>query len=555
MNCSNCFASYEITSEDLQFLDKVSPVIAGKKLALTPSTLCSACRDQNRIAFRNEKKLYQRKCDLCKKEIISVYSPDKPNAVYCHNCWWGDNWDCTSSGRDFDFTKSFFEQFSDLLKAAPILALFGKNNVNSDYVNQETDDKNCYLNAGGHFNQDCYYNTYSHQGKNNVDNYWLFSCELCYMCVHCDVCYNSTYLQNCSNVRDSHYCTECKSCENCFGCYGLSHKQYCYFNEQLTKETYEEKIKSILPSRSKRAEFNQNAQQHFLRFPHEATKMHNSEDSDGDMLFSCKNIHNAFNIEEGQDAKDLMICAYIKDSQDLSAVGWSELSYQVTSTMKPYQVLFASHCADIKDSLYTVQSFNVDHLFGCVGLKQKSYCILNKQYTKEQYEELVPRIVAHMIDNNEWSAFFPMWTSPFAYNETVAQEYFPWDKDTVLSKGLRWQDNTLVHRYEGPQIIVEDNITSIDDAILKQILTCVLCDKNYKVIPQELEFYRQQIIPVPAHCLDCRHKQRLALKVPHKLFDRTCQKCAQTIKTPYAPSRPEIVYCNNCYSNWKTTEI
>jgi len=30
------------------------------------------------------------------------------------------------------------------------------------------------------------------------------------------------------------------------------------------------------------------------------------------------------------------------------------------------------------------------------------YCILNKQYSKEEYEELVPKIIEHMQKTGEW---------------------------------------------------------------------------------------------------------------------------------------------------------
>ncbi|USN57480.1 MAG: hypothetical protein H6766_03435 [Candidatus Peribacteria bacterium] len=73
-------------------------------------------------------------------------------------------------------------------------------------------------------------------------------------------------------------------------------------------------------------------------------------------------------------------------------------------------------------------SFNCDsssHLFGCIGLRNKSYCIFNKQYTKEEYNALVPKIIEHMKQTGEWGEFFHPSLSPFGYNETVANEYYP----------------------------------------------------------------------------------------------------------------------------------
>ena len=82
--------------------------------------------------------------------------------------------------------------------------------------------------------------------------------------------------------------------------------------------------------------------------------------------------------------------------------------------------------------VYCISCFGSHDCFGCVGLRNKSYCILNTQYTKEEYEELVPRIIIHMMKNGEWGEFFPSSMSPFGYNETVATEYFPREKEEAL---------------------------------------------------------------------------------------------------------------------------
>jgi hypothetical protein len=65
--------------------------------------------------------------------------------------------------------------------------------------------------------------------------------------------------------------------------------------------------------------------------------------------------------------------------------------------------------------------------FGCVGLKNKQYCIFNKQYTKEAYIETVQRLIEHMQTLGEWGRFSPQEHAPFSYNESVAQTYFPLD--------------------------------------------------------------------------------------------------------------------------------
>jgi hypothetical protein len=59
----------------LEFYDKISPIFGGKKYSIPSPTLCPEEREKRRLMFRNERKLYKRKCDLSGKEIISVYNP------------------------------------------------------------------------------------------------------------------------------------------------------------------------------------------------------------------------------------------------------------------------------------------------------------------------------------------------------------------------------------------------------------------------------------------------------------------------------------------------
>jgi len=99
--------------------------------------LCFHCRLQRRLAFFNRRKLYRRTCGYSGKEIISIFSPDKPFVVYDKEIWHSDVWDPKSFGRPVDFSKPFFDQFCDLLLAVPhqSLAVVSGTIENSDYVN------------------------------------------------------------------------------------------------------------------------------------------------------------------------------------------------------------------------------------------------------------------------------------------------------------------------------------------------------------------------------------------------------------------------------------
>ena len=112
--CRKCNSNFEITDKDLEFYKKISPVFNGEKFQIPTPSLCPDCRQQRRLSFRNERKLYKRKCDATGENIISIYSPDKEFIVYEQSFWWSDKWSPLDYWKDFDFSKSFFEQFKNV---------------------------------------------------------------------------------------------------------------------------------------------------------------------------------------------------------------------------------------------------------------------------------------------------------------------------------------------------------------------------------------------------------------------------------------------------------
>jgi len=413
--CRKCGQGFEVSENIRSFLVE-------KKIFLP--TLCTYCREQRRISFRNEKHFYRNKCNLCWKPIITIYSPDTSYKPLCGECWWGDKWDGTKIGRYFDFGRPFFEQFSELMKEANLLYLFGTRNINSEYVNQETDDKNCYYNAGGHFNEDCFYNTYAIWCKDTVDGYWVIKSEVCYECIQCERCFNLNFCQDCEGCNDCDFCKECISCRNCFGCYGLRHKENFIFNKQISKEEYENFIKENRKSYILDHEKQSQIQDHFAKFPQPFAHHKRCENSSGDYLINCKNTANSFLSEETWDCENLFIGIQVKNAYDISSYGWGEILYEVASSIEDYDCQFCSSTVNLKFCQYCYQCQNSQNLFGCAGAKNLKYCILNKQYSKEEYEVMKARIVEHMKKTGEYGEFFPIKISPFKYTDTVADEYF-----------------------------------------------------------------------------------------------------------------------------------
>ena len=97
----------------------------------------------------------------------------------------------------------------------------------------------------------------------------------------------------------------------------------------------------------------------------------------------------------------------IKDSRDVSNDDNSELVYEAVGSESNYMHCFNDICWFNRDDYYNSLCFNSKNIFGCVGLKKNEYCILNKQYSKEQYGELVPKVIEFMKKTGEWGEFFP----------------------------------------------------------------------------------------------------------------------------------------------------
>lgn len=189
---------------------------------------------------------------------------------------------------------------------------------------------------------------------------------------------------------------------------------------------------------------------------------------------------------------------------------------------------------------------NSKDLFGCVGLKQAQYCIFNKQYSKEEYEKMVAKIITQMKQRGEWGEFFPMHMSPFGYNETIAQEFFPATKESCTAAGWRWKDEEARAAIAATTQI-PPTIKSVPDSITSEIFVCKQCGKNYRVIQKELAFYRKMNLPIPFACGECRYTNRSQLRNPRYLWNRECDSCKKMIQSSYSPERPEIVYCESCY--------
>ncbi len=572
--CQNCKNTFELDQDDISFYEKMKVPVP---------TWCLNCCFVRRTVFRNQNTLYKRTNNSPEgagQKIISIYSEDKKLTVYDREYWWSDSWTAFSYGKDYDFSKPFFEQMKELIQKIPWPSLLNWNTVNSEYCNSTTDNKNCYLVFGGDFNEDCSYATFNFHSRESQDLYLVEKCNLCYECTDSEECYKVRFAQYTKSCSDCAFMYDCVNCTDCTGCVNLRNKSHCIFNVEYSKEEYEKRIKEFkLDTREGIEEFRKNFNEFKLTLPHKYAHILRSINCTGDNITSAKNCINCFEIVAGaENLKNVFLSGgQLKDAQNMSHAGHgSELLYD--------SIGIFGGCRNVRFSIYQKASIDITYsyncqsssnLFGCIGIKSGNYVILNKQYSKEEYEALVPKIIEHMntvpyVDSKgrvyKFGEFFPSEISPFGYNETIAFDYYPLTKEEAISKGFTWKDSED-KSYNITMAVgaIPQSIGEVDEGILNQVIECFhkgecsghQCSTAFKIVPQELQFYKRLGLPLPEVCPNCRHYERLRSRNPMKLWNRECMCnkeghnhmgiCANEFETSYAPERKEIIYCESCY--------
>jgi len=580
--CQNCKTQFTIEPEDFNFYEKIK---------VPPPTFCPECRLTGRLLNIMERTLYNDICDNCGKKIISHFSPETSYKVFCSSCWWGDSWDGTEYGKDYDFNKTFFEQFHELRKIVPCQAMNTKNSTDCKYCSGIDRCKNCVYVFSGLQSINCYYCVTPIFVKDSIDSDFIINGDHVYEAFNSNQNYNTKFAYFSDGSLDSAFLFNCLGCSNCFGCVNLRNQKYCIFNKQYSKEEYQKEIQKWDLGDYKIV---QKAEQEFMKLfyktPKHFANIINSTNVIGDNIKNSRNCKICFSVFNGVEN-----CKYIfysglllKDSYDVTLGGdTSELLYQATGSTRCQKAFFVRASSNLVDVEYSENLYNCSNCFGCAKLRHKKYCILNKQYSKEEYKKLIPKIKEHMMnvpykDKDgriyKYGDYFPPEHSMWAYNESLIQQYFPLKKEEVKKCNFSWH-NPPERDY---QITLKtkdlpNHIKDVDDSVLNEIIECEhngkecnqQCSTAFRILPNELQFYRQMNITLPRLCPNCRHYERLKKINPPKLWHRKCMcngvesynkeykntikhshgdsPCMNEFETAISDERREIVYCKKCY--------
>ena len=555
--CQNCKKDFVIEPEDFDFYEKMK---------VPAPTWCSQCRLQRRLALFQMFNLFKRKCDLCGKEIISLAHRDWSYKIYCVNCWWSDKWDPLDYGRDYDFSQPFFEQFNELLHQTPRLGLEMDNtNVSSPYINYAGHVKNCYLIFFADYNEDCSYGFYLVHNRNTLDCSFMSSSEFCYDSMHSHKNNGCVGLR--SQVTESMDCfflKDCDNCQNCFASANLRNKKYYIFNEPYSKEEYFKEIaKWDLGSYKTYQEVKRLAEEHWNKQYPRPNFMDFTVNCTGDYIFQSKNCKNSFEVIGAEDSKYLMLTYIAPTKASYDITGWGNnltLSYEGASNGENASNLrFTQECGiNGMNFEYCSMCFGGSNLFGSASLKKSEYCILNKKYSENEYNALREKIIEHMdkmpyVDKKgrvyKYGEFFPAEMSPYPYNSTFAQDFFPLDEQGAIENGFSWHKSELSeHKISKKWEDVPDNVKDANVSITKEVIGCKNCGKGFKIIESEFNFLRLRNLPLPRECPFCRIKKKFTIWVGEmKLFERKCENCGTVFESHYGGQEVPKILCKKCY--------
>lgn len=541
-----CQREFQIEKEDIDFY---------KMLRVPPPLLCPTCRRQQRFAFINRASFYKRDNAAPEgpRKVISYVPPNAPYIIYDYDYYRSANWDPMVYGRAYDVHQGFFNQLFSLRLDVPQPALLkDPTNINYEYSLNGRNSKNVYCSSGVFDSEDVWYSVFTTKSRNIMDSHKVTRCENCSHTFFVDSCSSCHFVSFSKDCIDCRFLYDCRNCQNCFGCVNLRNQKYCFFNQQLSKEEYEEKIQSLeLDKRSSIERLTKQFWDFVKSHPVLGDRSVRALDSSGVLLVDCKNCTNCVSVEKAENERYCDSTIGHRDSMDLYASGASELLYQTAGS--------GSDCANSKflviskfitESEYLINCRMCAFCFGCIGLENKKYCIFNKQYEPDEYFKELDKIKTALLANGEYGEFFPYAFSPFAYNGSDVDHIYPLSEEQIQTLGALYQEDIETDTSDIQTLSTDqlpDSINEVTDDILSKAIICQETGKPFRIIASELAYYRKHTLPLPTVHPYRRTKNMFKLMGDSLVYDALCESCSTPIKTIYKPGEGWRPHCEACF--------
>jgi hypothetical protein len=391
--------------------------------------------------------------------------------------------------------------------------------------------------------KDSLYSSDAFECQSVAEAYAVKNATECYRVIVGARLYKVRYGYHCYDCSECVFVFDCRNCEFVFGGTNLRNKKYIWFNEQLSREEWERRRAAVdLSRRSVVAEHERSFQRlidNDCFWPENFNE--NTSNCTGDYLRDVLNGEMIFASAGGARDNDWAAYCYEKSENTLLTCGAvnSIDSYYDATIPDSSKCLF---CINVTRSLnmeYCIACFNCENCFGCVGLNRKKFCILNKQYTEEEYWKTLDALKCAMLDRGEYGKFFPTNFSSGYFLESVAginlaatkadaAKYgFPdYDPESAGAIGQLGDVTTL----KDPETIPD----AIADVQIDEWAGVALLDKQmgrrFAFLKPELAFYKDQKIAPPTRHFIHRVDSLYHTANSFLLEETVCATCAAAIR-------------------------
>lgn len=541
---------FYVRPEDVEFC---------KMMQVPFPTIKPSERERLKFAFINSYNLFKVKSTLTGKEIISEFPPSTPFKVYEHQEWYSpDGWDRFAFGMDYDPKKPFFDLYKEFILKVPRPSLrIDKTCIKSDYCHGCSYLKNCYLVFDSVQVEDSSYGIGFLYSRDCLDGCAVFNSQECYDCFEGQHLYRCRHTEFCENCLDSAFLYDCRDCVSCFMSTNLRHKKYVFRNQQLSKSEYQKKMAEInLGNRDIVANLYEEFNTMKARAFHKENHNEKSTNCYGDYIKDSKNCHESFYSVSCENTSYNFGSVQVKDSSSIDGGVGSVRIYESYGGDHNYNLKFCLRNMQSHDLEFCDQCENSHDCFSCIGLKNKSFCIFNVQYSEDEYWKRIDELKTAMLARGEYGEFLPPRLAMVPYNICSCMSFEGFD-DIENAKRYGYPVEEVgepISETQGDIIKASDlpnDIKDVHDDILQKIILDEKNNKKFRIVASELDFYRRFNIPLPTE----HYSARLATlrkkigSIVVQYYARTCDKCGKDIQAVYPPGDPRIVYCEEDYYN------
>ncbi len=528
-----------------------------KKFNVPPSRLSPLVRAKLMFGFPSGLNIWWKARAESGQPLLSCIHKDSLFKILSDKEWSAK--DFSRLEPELEIEKSFFEQLKVLTQSVPVAAQrddgSSLNTIGTDILGNE----NAWMVFSCGWVKNCHYGVISYRSEDCLDFTNSRDVQNCYTINHCDKMYNCCFCFESRECLNCNFLFDCRNCENCFGATNKRNKKYLYFNQQLSKEAWEEKIKTMDLSKNSSL---QQYQDKFASLMSVAAWPENfnigGQNNSGEYLLDAVNCKKSYRCENSQDNYRCVASFDCKNAVFSTWIGWSSNVYNCCDSVNADNVKFCFRVWYSTNLEYCLDCMNCDYCFGCVGLQRKKFHIFNVAYSETEYWSKLDAIKCTMLERGEYGEYlsaefsavgfqFSMGDTLFNYSEQELSDFkaplFDPKKGAMIVPG-----KTDV----AAEISTDDLPDDINDSRIENFIGKPIVDKminrNFIITKTEFDFYRQKQLPLPRQHFLSRLKsltQHSNLPISEKTTCGSCQQKIVSYKNGVFFDRK--IYCHDCY--------